>query len=331
MAVLTTWPINGIRTTDWDRMVQHSGLCEVVPDRAHPGQVERAFKDWSGKRRLAVVEGENLIALDPKGFNPKESLDRARFGFLLRYLRPREVATFRRDVEQVHGIRSMGVLDALKSYWTSEGVIRETAGKIEVDPEIVRLMGFGAREVMQALDGAVSKELLVKTVNGPSVITQSQGTEFGRYVVDFELLKERFFDSSFLLHASGQPVPLEELAEEMGIENGEDLVAILREAKKTYGVNIEITDRHVLFGAPSQRAIDGLIEREKKNRQKMDETEGQLRDRLKTVKDLLDRYNAREAKIMNETEQFREEGRMLWIKAKIVSAAAQHIQQSGRA
>lgn len=330
MAIMATWPINGVRTADWDRMVHYYGMCEVLPDRTHPGQVERAFKEWALKRRLAVVEGENHVAFDPKAFNPKDTLDRAKFGFLLRYLRPREEAALRRDMETAFGVRSMYVMDAIKNYWETEGVVRSSGNKVEVDQELVRLMGFGARETIMALDGVVAKDLLAKVVGGPSLITQSKGAEYGRYVVDFDVLKERFFDAEFLLNAAGKPIPMAELAEQMGVAEGEDLIAILKDAKKNFGLNIEITDNHVMFGPPSARAIDSLINREKQNKQKMEETEMQLKARLKTVKDLLDRYNAREAKIMNETEQFREEGRMLWIKSKIVNAAAQHIQQNGR-
>lgn len=326
MALLSAWPVNGVRTTDWDRMIQYYGLCEVLPDRTHPGQVEKAFREWALKRRLAIVEGENQVAFDPKAFNPKDSLDRGKFGFLLRYLKPRDETVLRRDLETVYGIRSMYVLDAIKSYWTTEGIIHASGAKVEVDREIVRLMGFGARELIQAMDGVISKELLAKVVSGPSLVTQTKGSEFGKYVVDFDILKERFFDAEFLLHAAGQPVPLKDLGEQMGVEDMEDLQSILREAKKNFGLNIEVTEGHVMFGAPSQKAIDSLVQREKHNKQKMEETEVQLKERLKTVKDLLDRYNAREAKIMNECEQYREEGRILWIKTKVVNAVQQHTQ-----
>ena len=326
MAFITAWPVNGERKGDWDRMVQYYGLCEVLPDRSRPEQTEKTFRDWAYKKRLAFVEGENMVAFDPKTYNPKDSLDRGRFGFLLRYIRPREFSAFKRDVEEHLNIRSMYVLDAIKGYWLREGVIHDVGGRISADRELLRLMGFSYLELVNALDGVVKREYLSDVINGQALLDPVFGSEFGHYFVNFDILKERFFEAEFLLHAAGHPISLDQLGQQMGVDDLDDLQAILREAKSRFDVNIEVTDSHVMFGAPSQKSIEGLIQRERNNRKRLDESEDQLKERLKTVKDLLDRYNAREAKILNEVEQNREEGRVVWIKAKVVDAALGHIE-----
>ena len=326
MAFITAWPVTGERKGDWERMVQYYGLCEVLPDRARPQQAEKSFRDWAYKKRLAYVEGENMVAFDPKVYNPKDSLDRNRFGLLLRYIRPREFSAFKRDVEEAFNIRSMYVLDAIKSYWLTEGVIHDLNGRLVADRELLRLMGFSYLELVQALDGVVKREYLADVINGHALLDPVFGTEFGNYFVNFDILKERFFEAEFLLHAAGHPTPLDQLGQQMGVDDLEDLKAILREAKNRFDVNIEVTESHVMFGAPSQKSIEGLIQRERSSRHRLEQSETQLKERLKTVKDLLDRYNAREAKILNEAEQLREEGRLVWIKAKVVDAAYKHIE-----
>ena len=328
MALLNTWPAAAEHKADWERTIQFYGLCEVLPDRAHPGMVEKAFRDWAVRRRLVVVEGENLVAFDPKAFNPKDSLDRAKFGFLLRYLKPRTATQFRRDLETAFNIRSMYVLEAIKSYWLTEGIVYENGGSIEADREVLRLMGFSAAELINAMDGVVKREYLADVANGKALLDPSRATQMGNYVVSYEVLKERFFDAEFLIHAAGQPIALSQLGEQMGVDSLEDLREILRESKKRFDLNIEVTDDHVMFGPPSQKSIDSLITREKGTRSKLETTEVQLKDRLKTVKELLDRYNSREAKILNEAESLREEGRLLWIKSKIVAAASKQINGS---
>ncbi|MBI3743416.1 MAG: hypothetical protein HY261_03935 [Chloroflexi bacterium] len=325
MAINIAWPISGERKGDWERMIQYYGLCEVLPDRSKPASVEKTFREWAMKRRLAFVEGENLVAFDPKAFNPKDSLDRSRFGFLLRYIRPRDIASFRRDLETAFSVRSMYVLDAIKSYWLMEGVITEVTGMVHADRELLRLMGFSYLDLMQALDGIVKKEYMVQVVSNHQPFSQDLGTDVGGYLVNFDIMKERFFDAEFLLHAAGQPIPLKQLAAQMGVDGADDVRAILREAKKRFDLNVEISEDHVMFGPPSQKSIDALVAREKGTKQKLEQSEGQLRDRLKTIKELLDRYNAREAKIMNEAETLREEGRVVWIKAKMVNAAVGQI------
>ena len=325
MAISIAWPVAGDRKADWERMIQFYGLCEVLPDRGKPAQVEKAFRDWATKRRLAFVEGENLVAFDPKAFNPKDSLDRGKFGFLLRYIRPRDYAAFRHDLETAFNVRSMYVLDAVKSYWITEGVITDLGGQVMADRDLLRLMGFTYLDLMQALDGVVKKEYLGEVLNGHQLLDGSMGMEVGGYLVNFEMLKERFFDAEFLLHAAGQPVALAQLGDQMGIADSDDLRAILREAKKRFDLNIEISEQHAMFGAPSQKSIEALVARERSNKQRLEQTESQLRERLKTIKELLDRYNTREAKILNECETLREEGRLVWIKAKLVHGALDHI------
>jgi hypothetical protein len=330
MALITAWPILGERKADWERMVQYYGLCEVLPDKSRPHQVEKTFRDWAMKRRLAVVEGDNLVAFDPKAFNPKDSLDRGKFGFLLRYLRPRDYATFRRDMETAFNVRSMYVLDAIKSYWITEGVIYESGGMIEADKEVLRLMGFSYLELVQALDGVVKRSFLADVTNGSSLLDPIFGVEFGNYLVNFDILKERFFDADFLLHSAGEPVHVSELGRQMGVEEIDDLRDILQEAKSRFDLNIEISSDHVMFGPPSQKSIEAIMGRERETKTKLEQSEEQLKERLKTIKELLDRYNSREAKILNECESLREEGRLIWIKAKVVATAVQHIQNNGR-
>ncbi len=325
MAISLAWPVSGERRADWERMIQYHGLCEVLPDRTKPGAVEKAFRDWALKHRLAFVEGENLVAFDAKAFNPKDSLDRAKFGFLLRYIRPRDYAIFRRDLETAFHLRSMYVVDALKNYWVTEGVITESGGKVMANHDLLRLIGFTYIDLMQALDGVVKKEYLAEIVNGLTTISPTFGEDVGSYVVNFDLLKERYFDAEFLLHAAGQPVPLRTLGQQMGMDDIEDVKMLLKEAKKRYDLNIEISNDHVMCGPPSQKSIEGLITREKNTKSRLEQTESQLRDRLKTIKDLLDRYNSREAKILNECEHLKEEGKMVWIKAKVTRAAVDQI------
>lgn len=325
MAISLAWPVSGERRADWERMVQYHGLCEVLPDRTKPGAVERTFRDWAQKRRLAYVEGENMVAFDPKAFNPKDSLDRAKFGFLLRYIRSRDYAVFKRDVETAFNLRSMYVLDALKNYWVTEGVITEQGSQISANRDLLRLIGFSYIDLIQALDGVVKKEYLAEVVNGHAMVGPSFGEELGAYVCNFDLIKERFFDAEFLLHAAGQPVPLRTIGHQMGVDDIEDVKMILREAKKRFDLNVEISNDHVMFGPPSQKAIEGLITREKNTKGRLEQTETQLRERLKTIKDLLDRYNSREAKILNEAEHLKDEGKMVWAKAKIVRSVMDQI------
>jgi hypothetical protein len=320
MALSIAWPVSGEKRTDWERMVQFYGFCEVLPDRSKPNQVEKAFKDWAMKRRLAYVEGQNMVAFDPKAFNPKDSLDRAKFAFLARYFRPRETVVFQRDLETAFNIRSMYVLDAIQSYWMTEGVVHDAGGRVQADRDLLRLMGFTYIELMQALDGVVKKQYLDAIPNGHRLADPVFGVEFGQYIVNFDILKERFFDGEFVLQAAGQPIPFGEISRQTGIENIEDLRNILREAKKRYDLNIEVSDDHVMFGPPSKSAVESLIARERQHKERLTETEGQLKERSKTIRDLLDRYTVREAKIMNEIESLKEEGRMVYVKSKVVDA-----------
>ena len=154
MAFITAWPVNGERKGDWDRMVQYYGLCEVLPDRSRPEQTEKTFRDWAYKKRLAFVEGENMVAFDPKTYNPKDSLDRGRFGFLLRYIPPAGVlrvqAGCRRAPQHPFDVtywtRSRATGCAKASSMTSAAASRRTR-------ELLRLMGFSYLELVNALDG----------------------------------------------------------------------------------------------------------------------------------------------------------------------------------
>ena len=330
MALSIAWPITGEKRTDWERMIQFYGFCEVLPDRSKPQQVEKAFKEWAMKRRLAYVEGQNMVAFDPKAFNPKDSLDRGKFAFLARYFRPRETMVFQRDLETAFNIRSMYVLDAIQSYWLTEGVVHDQGGRIQADRDLLRLMGFTYIELMQALDGVVKKQYLEAVPNGHRLADPVFGVEFGQYIVNFDILKERFFDGEFVLQAAGQPIPFGELSRQMGIDNVEDLKNILREAKKRYDLNIEVSDDHVMFGPPSKSAVEALIARERTHKDRLNETEGQLKERSKTIRDLLDRYTVREAKIMNEIETLRDEGKMVYVKSKVVDAVQSRIGENGR-
>ncbi|MBF8299138.1 MAG: hypothetical protein HW397_187 [Dehalococcoidia bacterium] len=330
MALSIAWPISGEKRTDWERMIQFYGFCEVLPDRSKPQQVEKAFKDWAMKRHLAYVEGQNMVAFDPKAFNPKDSLDRGKFAFIARYFRPRETMVFQRDLETAFNIRSMYVLDAIQSYWLTEGVVHDVGGRIQADRDLLRLMGFTYIELMQALDGVVKKQYLEAVPNGHRLADPVFGVEFGQYIVNFDILKERFFDGEFVLQAAGQPIPFVELSRQTGIENVEDLRNILREAKKRYDLNIEVSDDHVMFGPPSKSAVEALIARERTHKDRLSETEGQLKERSKTIRDLVDRYTVREAKIMNEIESLRDEGKMVYVKSKVVDAVQSKIGENGR-
>ena len=330
MAITIAWPIVGERKSDWERMVQFYGFCEVMQDHGKPQQVERAFREWALKRRLAYVEGENLVAFDPKAFNPKNSLDRSRFGFLARYFRPREPIVFQRDLETAFSVRSAYVLEAIQSYWMTEGVIQNVGGSIQADRDLLRLMRFSYLDLMQALDGVVKKEYLEDVPNGHKLVDAVFGVEYGQYFVNFDILKERYFDGEFVLQVAGQPVPLVELGEQIGIEDPEDLRKVLREAKRRFDLNIEFSEDHVMFGPPSQGALEGLITKERGHKEQLQQTEGHLRERLKTIKELLERYTVREAKILNEIETLREEGRMVWLKAKVVAAVEDRIGENGK-
>ena len=330
MAISVAWPIVGERKPEWERMVQFYGYCEVAKDRSKPGQLEKAFKDWAMKRGLVCVEGENMVAFDPKGFNPKDTLDRSKFGFLARYFRPRDHSSFQRDLETAFNVRSIHVLGAIQSYWMAEGIVQDAGGRVQADRHMLRLMGFTYLELMQALDGVVKKEYLEEIPNGHKLIDPVFGVEYGHYIVNFDIMKERFFDSQFYLQVAGQPVPFAELGRLMGIDDHEDLRKILREAKKRYDLNIEVSEDHVMFGPPSEGSVHALIGKERAQKQKLQETEGTLKDRLKTIRELLDRYTVREAKILNEIETLKDEGRMVYLKGKIVSTVQQRIDQNGR-
>ena len=105
---------------------------------------------------------------------------------------------------------------------------------------------------------------------------------------------------------------------------------MLRESKKRYDLNIEVSDDHIMLGPPSSQAIEALIGRERLHKEQLEDTERQLNERLKTIKELLERYTVREARILNELETLREEGRMVWIKSKVVDAVKQRIEDSQR-
>ena len=92
-----------------------------------------------------------------------------------------------------------------------------------------------------------------------------------------------------------------------------------------FDLNTEISGEHVMFGPPNQASVEALIRKERGHKEKLQESDGQLRERLKTIKELLDRYTAREAKILNEIESLREEGRLVWLKAKVVSIVEEQI------
>ncbi len=330
MAVSIAWPIAGEMKADWERMIQFYGFCEVLPDHGKPQQVERAFKEWALKRRLACVEGETLVAFDPKTFNPKSSLDRTKFGFLARYFRPREPIAFQRDLETAFSVRSVYALEAIQTYWINAGVIHEVAGHIQADRDLLRLMRFGYLELMQALDGVVKKEFLEDIPNGHKLVDSVFGIEYGQFIINFDILKERFFDGEFMLQVAGQPVGLLDVGRQMGIDDPADLRMILREAKRRFDLNIEISEEHVMFGPPSQASIEALTCKERTHKEHLQQSDGHLKDRLKTIRDLLERYTVREAKILNEIETLREEGRMVWIKGKVVSAVQERIGENGR-
>ena len=171
----------------------------------------------------------------------------------------------------------------------------------------------------------IKREYLGDVVNGHAILDPVFGQEFGNYFVNFDVLKERYFDADFLIHAAGQPIALVQLGRDIGIDDLEDLKAVLREAKKRFDLNLEVSDEHVMFGPPTQKSIDALITKERQTKQHLEQSETQFRERLKTVKELLDRYNAREAKLLNECETLREDGRLMWIKSKVVTAALGHI------
>jgi len=320
MGISIAWPVIGERKPEWERSIQFYGYCEVLPDRRKPQSVEKAFREWALKRRLACIDGENMVAFDPKAFNPKDSLDRARFAFLARYFRPRPSMVFQRDLETAFAIRSMYVLEAIQSYWLHESIVKDNGGMIQADPDLLRLMGFSYVEIMQALDGVVKKEYLDSVANGYKLVDPVFGEEFGQYIVNFELLKERFFDGEFMIQVAGLPISLVELGKQMGVDDLDDLRAIMKDAKKRYDLNIEVSEDHVMFGAPSSTAVEHLIGRERAHKEKLGETEVQLKERQSTLKDLLNRYNVREAKILNEIENLREEGHMVYVKGKIATA-----------
>ena len=327
MALSTSWPIVGVRRPDWGRDVATYGFCEVLPDRRKPGEVEKAFEEWALKRHLAYVRGETLVAFDPKHFSPKDSLDRARFGFLARYLRPRDSSAYRKDLKEAFGVRSMAMLNAVQAYWAQEGIVHEGNGMVQANRDLVRLMGFSSIEIMEALDGVVRKDYLDAATSGHLVVTPALCEDRGHYVVNFPMMKDRFFDGEFAIQAAGQPVPFSELGRQMGIEHDDDLKEILREAKKRYDLNIEVTDTHVMFGPPSPSAVEHLIARERGHKDKLTETESALRERRTAVNGLLDRYIKREAKIMNEIETLKEEGRSVYVKGKVVQAVEQRLEQ----
>ena len=331
MAVSISWPIAGEKRTDWERMVQFYGFCEVLPDRNRPQQVEKAFREWALKRRLACVEGENMVAFDPKAFNPKDSLDRGKYWFLARYFRPRDRVVFQRDLETAFNVRSVYVLEAIQSYWLTEGIVHEVNhGMIQVDRDLLRLIGFSYLELMQALDGVVRKDFLEDVPSGHKLIGSPFCDEYGEHIINFEILKERFFEGDLMLRAAGQPIPFSELTRLIGIDDYGDLRNVLRESKKRYDLNIEVSDDHVMLGPPSSQSIEALIGRERLHKEQLEDTEQQLTERLKTIKELLERYTVREARILNELETLREEGRMVWIKSKVVDAVQQRIGDSQR-
>ena len=316
-------PMQNDQKQEWERMIVGQGYVEFLPDRSKAGQDE-TFRQWAAKRRLAVVDGPNPVAFDTKRYNPKDSMDRGRFAFLVKYFRPRPVGHFQRDLGNAFSIHSMYVIEALKSYWSRERIIAEGRDRVQADPDMLRLMGFSFPEIMDALDGIVKKEYLTGMIAGYRRMGQ-EAEEFGQYLVNFNLLKERYFEGEFIVQVAGQPIPLNELGEDMGVDSTEDLRVILREAKKRYDLNIQISEDHVMFGPPTQAAVDHLSDRERTHKNKLGEMEALLKDRQKTIKDLLDRYTGREAKIMNEIETLKDEGRMIYVKGKVVDAVAARI------
>ncbi len=309
---------------DWERSVQLSGFCEVPKD-GQKTEAAGVFREWAKQRGYVCVDDERMVALDPKRFDPRDSLDRGKFGFLARYFRPREAIVFQRDLEHAFGIRSISGRNAIKSFWVSQGII-QGGSDVQADRNLLRLMGFTYLELMDALDGVVKKTYLQEIPNGHKLIDPGLCYEYGHYLVNFDIMKERFFDSAFLLQQAGQPLPLNELGRVMGVDDMEDLRKILREAKKRYDLNIEVSDAHVMFGPPTESSIQGLITKEKNTKTRLSETENQLRGRLKTIKELSDRYGTREAKILNEIENLKEEGRLVYVKSKVVAAVQKQIE-----
>jgi len=305
---------------EWDRMVVGQGYVEALSDRTKSVQ-EDTFRQWANKRRLALVDGPNPVAFDPKRYNPKDTLDRSRFAFMVKYFRPRSIGGFQRDAANAFSIQSMYVIEALKNYWTRERIIVEGRERVQADPDMLRLLGYTFTEVMDALGGIVKKEYLSGMISGYRRLA-SDAEEYGQYLVNFSLLKERYFEGEFIVQVAGQPISLQELGEDMGVDSVDDLRTILREAKKRYDLNIQVSENHVMFGAPTQSAVDHLSDRERTHKAKLAETETLLRDRQRTLKELLDRYTVREAKIMNEIETFKDEGRMMYVKGKVLDAVA---------
>ncbi len=331
MAVAQAWPVSAEKKSDWERMVDIYGYCEVVPDRTKsPEQMGKNFREWAIKRRLACIEGDNLVALEPRRFNPKDSLDRGRFGFLARYFRNRDAHTFERDLETAFNIHSVQVIEAVRSYWAKENVIRELNGQVSASHELLRLMGFNYLDLLQALDGVVRKEYVAEISGGEKLLDPTFGQEFGHYLVNFDIVKDRFFDAQFVLQAAGQPIPLKDIGNLMGVEDMNDLKSILKEARRKYDLDIQLNEDHVMFGPPSQASVEALVAKQRATKDRLNHTETQLKERSKTIKDLLDRYSTRETKILNEVETFKEEGRLLWIKSKIAKAIKDKIDGAGR-
>ncbi len=321
MAGNQVWTVSAEKKSDWERMVDMYGYCEVVPDMTKaPEQMGKNLRDWALKRRLACIEGDNLVVLDPRRYNPKDSLDRGRFGFLARYFRARDIHTFERDIETTFNIHSVQVIEAIRSYWAKENVTREMNNQVSASHELLRLMGFSSLDLLQALDGVVKKEYLAEISGGEKLLDPTFGQEFGHYLVNFDIVKDRFFDAQFVLQAAGQPIPLKDIGSLMGVEDMNDLKSILKEARRKYDLDIQVNEDHVMFGAPSQASVDALIAKQRATKDRLSHTETQLKDRSKTIKDLLGRYSTRETKILNEVETFKEEGRLLWIKSKIAKA-----------
>lgn len=314
----------------WERALETSGYCEAELDPLRPAKSAEAFKDWAAKRHLVCVPGQRYVGIDPKLFNPKDCLDRSRFGFLARYYRPREATELEKDLQLAFGIRSACVHAAILSYWTAEGVVHDMGGKIEGDRDLLHVMGFGYSELVRALDGVVRKELIQGGAHAGKPLGLGSATEYGHYLVDMDILKQRMFDSRFLLETRGRPVPLAEIGAIMGVDDVDDLRHILVDAKKRYDLNIEVSEGHVMFGAPSEDGLKSLADRERDHKAQLKEAETALHGRLQTINQLLNRYSSREAQILNETEALKEEGRLLFLKTRIVSAVRQRIEGQGR-
>lgn len=260
------------------------------------------------------------VVFDPNWFDPRETLDKKKFGFLVNYISPGDKSFIKRDIKMEFNISNSYLMDGVYEVWKNEGIIKEQNGWISANADILEKLGFTTDEVIEGNRGIIKIDTLKRIIGKNDLSSEIGGKEVIRdYLINFEVFREYINPialAEIKARIGDRPIEISEFGKWLFIEDKEAIKEVLSKAKEKYGLNIKISGEHVIIGEITESMIEREVESNEKKLNDIGSERKKIEKEKKKVMENIKGYENEETENKNIIETLYENGSNVFAKRK---------------